>query len=110
MWMTISQIKNMICCAVCITSLLVSDASVLYTVVQTNILAGDCLQVAKVSCFPQCWVFEGSGMDLSHWTEHTEHFWEKHMDAILNTKVHNNLCSPLNVTEWQSKLTGLANP
>ncbi|XP_006464139.1 hypothetical protein AGABI2DRAFT_194706, partial [Agaricus bisporus var. bisporus H97] len=68
---------------------------------------GDHLHVAKVSWFPQCWVFEGSGMDLGRWTKHAERFWEKRTDAILNDEINNNLRVPLNVTQWRSKLRGL---
>lgn len=69
---------------------------------------GNHLHTAKVSWFLQCWVFEGSGMDIGCWTEHAECFWLKHMGAILNSNVQNNLHIPLNVLEWQSKLRGLA--
>ncbi|EKM79079.1 hypothetical protein AGABI1DRAFT_39932 [Agaricus bisporus var. burnettii JB137-S8] len=69
---------------------------------------GNGLHVAKVSWFPQSWVFEGSGLDLGRWTEYAERFWEKRTEAMLNEKIDNNLRGPLNVTQWRSKLRGLA--
>jgi hypothetical protein len=47
-------------------------------------------------------------LDLGWWTEKAERFWEKRTNAILNDEVNNNLRVPLNVTEWRSKLRGLA--
>jgi hypothetical protein len=54
--------------------------------VLTDILTGDNLHVAKVSWLPQCWVFEGCGLDLGHWTEHAEGFWKKCMEAVFCDK------------------------
>jgi hypothetical protein len=63
-------------------------------------LTGDHQNLAKVCWYPQCWVYNGSGLDLGWWTEKAERFWEKRTNAILNDEVNNNLHVPLNVTEW----------
>jgi hypothetical protein len=105
-----------------------------------DIHTGDNLHVAKVSWLPQCWVFEGSGLDLGRWTEHVERFWEKRTEAVFCDQMaiseeplnwekhieaanhpkasssgdHLNVCTsgklgvPLNISEWRSKLWGLA--
>lgn len=54
-------------------------------------------QMAKLSWFLLACLFDGSGENLGHWTEHNEMLYQRWRKSILDPNV-NNLCIPVNIT------------
>ncbi|KAF9440783.1 hypothetical protein P691DRAFT_767257 [Macrolepiota fuliginosa MF-IS2] len=67
-------------------------------------------QTVKLSWYPLAYIFDGSGEDVGHWTDHNKMLWEKWNKSILNPNQDKlwgfggSQCSMKQVEAWSKEV------